>query len=112
MKSPLSLPTRTAPIGPSQGIFERVRAAEAQSVEIVSGSFLRQLKAQSPRLCTSFLIRPLKSGRIVRSTTRPVKMASSDGRPSFYESRAQSLFAGGIISFLVINHQREISTDS
>ena len=82
INSPFTRPTRTAPIGPFQGILENDRAAEAAIIETMAGSFSPSMERTVITTCTSLRMRALKSGLMVRSTTRPVSTASSDGRPS------------------------------
>jgi len=80
--APSMKPTRTAPIGPSQGMSERCTAALApmmpRTSRCSSGSRARAVTIT----CTSFM-KPLgKSGRSGRSIRRLIRMAWSLRRPS------------------------------
>ena len=80
--SPSTKPTRTAPIGPSHGICERVSAAEAPLIERMSGSFSWSADITVVMTCTSDLYPLGNNGRIGRSVRRAARVAASVGRPS------------------------------
>ena len=81
-KAPFTMPTRTAPIGPRNGISEIVSAAEAASVPRMSGSFSWSALSTVITTCTSSLYPSGKSGRIGRSVRRAESVAFSEARPS------------------------------
>ncbi len=79
---PSTVPTRTQPIGPSNGAFEMCSAADAAFTARMSYSFSWSADHAETTICTSFRKPFGQSGRMGRSTRRAVRMPSSEGRPS------------------------------
>ena len=79
---PSTSPTRTAPIGPSNGIPDRQRATDAPFIARTSGSFCGS--AEIVRQITWISLRKPsgKSGRIGRSMRREVSVSFLTGAPS------------------------------
>jgi len=70
MNLPSTLPTRTAPIGPRNGMSERVRATEAALIAATSGSFSVSAESTKAMTWVSHLKPSANSGRIGRSIMR------------------------------------------
>jgi len=73
--------------GPSKGISLICRAKPAASRAIMSGSFSPSYDNTVLIICTSCLIPSGNRGRIVRSITLALRIASSVGRPSLFTQR-------------------------
>src|SRR5579883_1090260 len=73
---------RTAPIGPSKGMPEIMRAADAALIASTSWGFSWSAPNTVPTTWTSFRNPLGNEGRSGRSMSRQVKMAWSDARPS------------------------------
>ena len=80
--SPLTRPTCTPAIGPSNGISEIERANEEPNIAAIAGEQSCSTLITILVTCTSFLKPSANIGRIGRSIKRAVKVASVDGRPS------------------------------
>ena len=81
-KSPFTYPILVAPIGPSNGMSDIVKAADAPFITRMSSGFSWSADRAVAIICTS-LRNPLgNSGRRGRSARRFVRMASVLGRPS------------------------------
>ncbi|GBC94300.1 hypothetical protein HRbin16_00081 [bacterium HR16] len=79
--SPFTLPMRTAPTGPLNGMFETVNAADAPMMESTSGRCSLSTDRGIAITCTSLRIPLGNSGRKGRSIRRAVSTALSLGRP-------------------------------
>ncbi len=73
---------RTAPTGPSNGMPESIRAAEAPLIATMSGWLARSTVMTVATTCTSLRNPSGKHGRRGRSMRRAVRIARSVGRPS------------------------------
>ena len=82
MNWPLTRPTRTAPMGPLNGMSEIVRAAEAPLMPATSGSFSVSAESTKAMTWVSHLKPSGNSGRMGRSICRLVRISRSLGRPS------------------------------
>src|SRR5438876_1029119 len=79
---PSTMPTRTAPTGPPNGIPARQSAADAPFRASTSGSFSWSAETARQMTWISFL-KPLgNNGRMGRSISREVRISFSTGRPS------------------------------
>src|SRR5258707_263869 len=75
-------PTRTAPIGPRNGMSERVSAAEAAVLPRTAGSFALSAESTKAMTCVSHLKPSANMGRTGRSIWRLVRTSRSLMRPS------------------------------
>ena len=80
--SPLKCASRTAPIGPLNGIPETVSAADAPLIDAMSCGFTWSAPRMVAMTCTSLRKSAGNDGRSGRSVRRHVRIASSPGRPS------------------------------
>ena len=81
-KSPFSLATRTVAMGPSNGILEMVKAAEAPKPAKTSGSFSLSMESTVAMIWVSFRNPSGNRGRMGRSIRRADRISFSLGRPS------------------------------
>ena len=79
---PSTRPTRTAPIGPSNGRSESMSDAEAPTIASTSGSFTPSAESSAHEIWTSSKNPSGKSGRMGRSIMRQVRISLVEGRPS------------------------------
>ena len=80
--SPLTRPTRTAPVGPFHGISLTAIATEEPIMAGISGWTSCSMERMVTTTCTSLRMALLNSGRRGRSIRRQVSVALSVGRPS------------------------------
>ena len=92
LNSPSTLPTRKPATGPSNGTPARLSAALAAIIAIMSGRKFGSIERTVETTCTSSRYPFGNSGRIGRSIKRPIKIASSLGRPSLLIKREPEIF--------------------
>ena len=103
---PSTRPTRTAPTGPSHGIGEIVRAAEAPMIEKMSGVVLLVGRRTVETTCTSDMYPFGKSGRIGRSVS-PSRKDRVLGRTALALDETARDLAGGVHSLFEVDRERE-----
>jgi hypothetical protein len=82
LNSPFTRPTRRPATGPSNGAPLIDNAALAAIIATISGRKAGSIDSTLATTCTSARYPFGNSGRMGRSIMRPIKIASSDGRPS------------------------------
>ena len=104
--SPFACPTRTAPMGPWNGMSDTLSATEAPLMPATSGSFVVSAESTMAMTCVSQRKPSGNSGRIGRSIWRLVRISRSLGTSFALDESARDASRGvGVLA--VVNRERE-----